>query len=70
MRTIGDEVMEHAKKTKHGASTSVGIIFLELPDESRYNAAGNIYLGALSIINRLTEEIEELKKQEMVDNDP
>lgn len=65
MHTIGDNVLEQAKKIKEsgGTSTLEGLDFLGLSRDSENYPAGNIYLSALSIINKLLDEVEELKKK-------
>ena len=60
MYTLADAVREHAEKVKGKASTRDGVKFLELPDEYKFNSAGNIYLVALGIINEQKKEIERL----------
>jgi hypothetical protein len=62
MKTIADEVLEHAKNYKaHG--TSEGLTLLSLPHNPEHYGAANLYSAALSIINKQQREIEELKKQ-------
>jgi len=63
MKTLGDIVLEDAKKIKRsgGSSTSEGIEFLELKNVPENYLAGNRYMAALNIINKLSEELEELR---------
>ena len=58
MYSMKDAVMSHAQKVKHGGSTGEAIEFLELPNSHQYNAAGNLYLSALSIINAAQQSVQ------------
>lgn len=58
MYSMKDAVLDHAKKVEHDSSTGQGIEFLELPNDYRYNAAGNLYLSALSIINTAQHRVQ------------
>jgi hypothetical protein len=62
MKTIEDVVMEHVEAVKRGSSTREAIQFLELPEKWEFNTAGNIYLSALHIIEKLMAKIEKLEK--------
>ena len=57
MKTIDDGVMEMARSTKgKSLSTSDGIDLLDLENIPKNNSAGNLFLSALNIINKLEEE--------------
>ncbi len=62
MRTINDDVMEHAGKARHSIGTSDGIVFLGLEFRTENYAAGNLYLAALQIINELLDRISRMEK--------
>lgn len=57
MYTIGDRVLDHVKENP--GSTSDGLKMLELPNESRFYPAANIYLSALNIIKKMQKEIKD-----------
>jgi hypothetical protein len=58
MYSMKDAVMSHAQKVRRGGSTGEAIEFLELPNSHQYNAAGNLYLSALSIINAAQQSVQ------------
>jgi hypothetical protein len=60
MRTIEDVILEHVElyRTREIGSTRDAIIKLGLPDEHKFNGAGNFYLSALSMIDKLMKRIE------------
>jgi hypothetical protein len=60
MKTLGDIVLEHAKKK--ASSTGDGIEFLGLRHIPENFQAGNTYLAALNIINDLIEKLNQLYK--------
>ncbi len=57
MRTIDDDVMEHAEKARRSVGTSDGITFLGIEFKNENYGAGNLYLTALKIINELSDKI-------------
>jgi hypothetical protein len=69
MNTLGDVVIEHAKR--HGAhcDTDLGIRLLGLkkPKDTwkpnAVNAAGNLYLAALCVIRKLQRELDAKPKR-------
>jgi len=67
MKTIEDVIMlEHVGKCW---STRQAIEFLGIPDEYRFNGAGNMYLSALNIIEKQQKEINSLKLSIKRNND-
>ena len=56
MKTIADVVMEHAQKVELPA-TNEGLDMLELEHKPENYSAANLYLAALSIINRLSAQL-------------
>jgi len=58
MKTMGETVLEHVKKTEGNRnSTTIGLDLLELPYSEKNFFAANMYLAALGVIEKLQDKI-------------